>query len=233
MGWSRPSSWLGSKNRDGHRPCPRRVARPARTGRLAARIRGAASDQEYGLVTNARIDVFSPRSLPEPGKSQAELVSEALRRAHAYAEAGADCVFPNLLWEPDALESLISDAQCPVNVLQIPPAPSHAELAELGAARINYEACCTMKRWSSSAAFSSRFLAPRPTAEARHRRDRRRAGCDCLAAGAKGPRRRPAHSRRGDQVAARCQVRGFDVTDAAGIRAVEGRRTGRPLTDGP
>jgi 2-methylisocitrate lyase-like PEP mutase family enzyme len=72
------------------------------------------------------------------GKGQAELVSEALRRAHAYVEAGADCVFPILLWEPDVLENFISDAPGPVNVLQIPPAPSHAELAELGVARISY-----------------------------------------------------------------------------------------------
>jgi 2-methylisocitrate lyase-like PEP mutase family enzyme len=102
-------------------------------------VRGAASDQAYGLVINARIDVFlSALASGAEGKSQAELVSEALRRAHAYIEAGADCVFPILLWEPDALESFISDAPGPVNVLQIPPAPSHVELAELGVARISY-----------------------------------------------------------------------------------------------
>ena len=65
-------------------------------------------------------------------------MDESLRRAHAYVEAGADCVFPILLWEPDALESFLSDAPGPVNVLQIPPAPSHAKLAELGVARISY-----------------------------------------------------------------------------------------------
>ena len=104
-------------------------------------VRGAASDQGYGLVINARIDVFlSAFASGAEGKRQAELVSEALRRAHAYVEAGADCVFPILLWEPDALKSLISDAPGPVNVLQIPPAPSRAELAELGVARISYGA---------------------------------------------------------------------------------------------
>jgi 2-methylisocitrate lyase-like PEP mutase family enzyme len=104
-------------------------------------VRGAASDQGYGLVINARIDVFvSAFGSGAEGKKQDELVSEALRRAHAYAEAGADCVFPILLWEPDALESFISDAPGPVNVLQIPPAPSGAELAELGVARISYGA---------------------------------------------------------------------------------------------
>jgi 2-methylisocitrate lyase-like PEP mutase family enzyme len=102
-------------------------------------VRGAASDQGYGLVINARIDVFlSALTSGAEGKSQAELVSEALRRAHAYEEAGADCVFPILLWEPKPLESFISKAPGPVNVLKIPPAPSHAALAELGVARISY-----------------------------------------------------------------------------------------------
>jgi 2-methylisocitrate lyase-like PEP mutase family enzyme len=102
-------------------------------------VRGAASDQGYGLVINARIDVFlSAIASGVEGKRQVELVSEALRRAHAYVEAGADCVFPILLWEPDALKSFISDAPDPVNVLHIPPAPSHVELADLGVARISY-----------------------------------------------------------------------------------------------
>src|SRR5918995_6271345 len=61
-------------------------------------VRGAASDQGYGLVINARIDVFlSALASGAEGKSQAELVSEALRRAHAHIEAGAHPVFPPLL----------------------------------------------------------------------------------------------------------------------------------------
>jgi 2-methylisocitrate lyase-like PEP mutase family enzyme len=102
-------------------------------------VREAASDQGYGLVINARIDVFvSAMASGGREKRQAELVGEALRRALAYVEAGADCVFPIVLWEPDALESFISEAPGPVNVLQIPPAPSQADLAELGVARISY-----------------------------------------------------------------------------------------------
>jgi 2-methylisocitrate lyase-like PEP mutase family enzyme len=102
-------------------------------------VRGAASAQGYGLVINARIDVFLSAFLSgAERKSQSELVGEALRRAHAYVEAGADSVFPIGLWERDALASFISDAPGPVNVLQIPPAPSHAELVQLGVARISY-----------------------------------------------------------------------------------------------
>ena len=102
-------------------------------------VRAAASDRGYGLVINARIDVFvAAIASGAKGKPQTELVGEALRRAHAYVEAGADCVFPIALWEPDALGSFMSEAPGPVNVLQIPPAPSHSELAELGVARISY-----------------------------------------------------------------------------------------------
>jgi 2-methylisocitrate lyase-like PEP mutase family enzyme len=102
-------------------------------------VRAAASNEGYRLVINARIDVFlSAVASGNDGKSQAELVSEALMRAHAYVEAGADCVFPIVLWERDALETFLSDAPGPVNVLRIPPAPSPTELAELGVARISY-----------------------------------------------------------------------------------------------
>ena len=102
-------------------------------------VREAASDQSYPLVINARIDVFlSALASGSDAGRQAELVSEALRRAHAYVEAGADCVFPIVLWERDALAAVISEAPGPVNVLRIPPAPSEAELAELGVARVSY-----------------------------------------------------------------------------------------------
>jgi 2-methylisocitrate lyase-like PEP mutase family enzyme len=112
---------------------------PAEQADWLRAVRAAASDQRYGLVINARIDVFLSAVVSgAEGKRQAELVSEALRRAHAYLEAGADCVFPIVLWEPDALESFISIAPGPVNVLQIPPTPSDAELAQLGVARISY-----------------------------------------------------------------------------------------------
>lgn len=102
-------------------------------------VREAARDEDYGLVINARIDVFvSAFASGSHGVKQQDLVSEALTRANAYLEAGADCVFPILLWEEDALRAFTSEAPGPVNVLAIPPAPSHAALAELGVARISY-----------------------------------------------------------------------------------------------
>jgi 2-methylisocitrate lyase-like PEP mutase family enzyme len=99
-------------------------------------VRAAASARNYGLVINARIDVFLATG--RDGRDQRELVDEALRRAHAYVDAGADCVFPIVLWQPDALAAFLAQAPGPVNILRIPPAPSESELAELGVARISY-----------------------------------------------------------------------------------------------
>jgi 2-methylisocitrate lyase-like PEP mutase family enzyme len=112
---------------------------PGRHAEWLRGVREAADAEDYPLVLNARIDVFvSALSSGSHEGGQRMLVPEALTRAHAYAEAGADCVFPLLLWEEDALRSFIAEAPAPVNVLAIPPAPSSAELAELGVARISH-----------------------------------------------------------------------------------------------
>ena len=71
-------------------------------------------------------------------QAQGDLVPEGLRRARAYLDAGADCVYPIGLWEAGALAGFLSACPGPVNVLRIPPAPSLAELAGLGVARVSY-----------------------------------------------------------------------------------------------
>ncbi len=102
------------------------------------RVREAARDQGYGLVINARIDAFLSAVVSGSERTQEELVGDALMRANAYFEAGADCVFPILLREDDALRAFTSGASGPVNVLALPVAPSLNELAELGVARVSY-----------------------------------------------------------------------------------------------
>ena len=102
-------------------------------------VREAASDDGYGLVINARIDVFLWPFLGGAGPgTQEELVPEALRRANAYLEAGVDCVYPITLWETDALRRFTSEARGPVNIVRLPMAPSLPELAELGVARVSW-----------------------------------------------------------------------------------------------
>ena len=102
-------------------------------------VRQAASQDGYGLVINARVDVFVGPFLAGAGAgTQEDLVAEALLRANAYLEAGADCVFPIALWETDALRRFISEVRGPVNVVRLPGTSSHAELAALGAARVSW-----------------------------------------------------------------------------------------------
>ncbi len=108
---------------------------PAEHSKWLNAVRETASDQDYGLVINARIDVF----LAALGDgSQAEKVADALDRAHAYFEAGVDCVYPIGLWEEDALREFVPNAGGPVNVLAIPRAPTIPELAELAVSRVSY-----------------------------------------------------------------------------------------------
>jgi 2-methylisocitrate lyase-like PEP mutase family enzyme len=116
-----------------------RLRDPAQHARWLRAVRAAASTLGYPLVVNARIDVFLPAVLSGSDEgTQAELVPEALRRADAYLDAGADCVFPIALWELDALAAFTSQAPGSVNVLALPRAPSLSELSELGVARVSY-----------------------------------------------------------------------------------------------
>jgi 2-methylisocitrate lyase-like PEP mutase family enzyme len=102
-------------------------------------VRRAASEDGYPLVINARVDVFLHPFLAgaDPG-TQEELVPDALQRANAYLEAGVDCVYPITLWETDALRRFTSEVRGHVNVVRLPQAPSLAELAALGVARVSW-----------------------------------------------------------------------------------------------
>jgi 2-methylisocitrate lyase-like PEP mutase family enzyme len=112
---------------------------PDQQAEWLAAVRQAAAADGYPLVINARVDVFLGPWLAGAGPgTQAELVDEALRRANAYRQAGVDCVYPIALWEEDALRRFMSQADGPVNVVRLPQAPSLAELAAMGVARVSW-----------------------------------------------------------------------------------------------
>jgi len=97
------------------------------------RVREAATAAEFPLVINARIDVFLAGDA-----AHGDLVPDALERASAYLDAGADCVYPIALREPEAVRTFVSEAGGPVNILALPQAPSLGELAAVGVARISW-----------------------------------------------------------------------------------------------
>ena len=102
-------------------------------------VRQAAEELDYPLVINARVDNFlSPFIAGAEPKSQRKLVPDALERASAYLEAGADCVYPIALWEPEALSRFMSEVRGPVNISRVPQISSVANLAALGVARVSW-----------------------------------------------------------------------------------------------
>jgi 2-methylisocitrate lyase-like PEP mutase family enzyme len=112
---------------------------PGRHAEWLRAVRQAASEDGYPLVINARIDVFLHPFLAGAGPgTQDELVPEAVRRANAYLEAGVDCVFPITLWEADPLRRFCSEVRGHVNIVRLPQAPTVAELAALGVARVSW-----------------------------------------------------------------------------------------------
>jgi 2-methylisocitrate lyase-like PEP mutase family enzyme len=99
----------------------------------AARIRAARKAAgDAGLFINARTDVYLRGVGPEAGR-----LEETLRRAKAYAEAGADGLFVPGVVDAATIERLAAGAGLPLNIMAGPGAPEIGELARLGVARVS------------------------------------------------------------------------------------------------
>lgn len=101
-----------------------------------AAVRKAAQSRDYALVINARVDVFLPQHVAR--SSPDVMLEQGIARARAYIDAGADCVYPILLADAEAIESFTKAVKHPVNILALPSAPSVGRLREMGVARISY-----------------------------------------------------------------------------------------------
>ena len=95
-------------------------------------VREAANNLKIPLVLNARTDVY----LLQIGEPQTRY-DETVRRLRAFRDAGADCVFVPGLRDTPTIGRLVSDLQCPVNILAGPGSPTVPELRKLGVARIS------------------------------------------------------------------------------------------------
>ncbi|MFH8769250.1 isocitrate lyase/phosphoenolpyruvate mutase family protein [Streptomyces sp. NPDC017958] len=103
----------------------RQVAEQAE--RIAA-ARAAADAEGMPLFVNARIDTFLR------GAGGVDLT---LERAAAFLAAGADGIFVPGAVDPETVKALVAGVDGPLNVLVGPGAPTVAELAALGVARIS------------------------------------------------------------------------------------------------
>ena len=103
----------------------------AHAAKVSAAKRAAASTG-VPIVINARTDVY----LLEVGAPRSRL-REAVRRANAYLEAGADCAFVPGVGDAAMIATLVREIAGPVNVLAGPGMPAIPQLAELGVARVS------------------------------------------------------------------------------------------------
>lgn len=101
-------------------------------GQQADRLHAAREAAGPALVINARIDTY----LRAVGSLEARL-DETVERADAYLSAGADCVFVPGVVDPDTIAALAARISGPLNVMAGPGAPTVAELAALGVARVS------------------------------------------------------------------------------------------------
>ncbi len=116
-----------SSIKDGRAP----VDVAAHVERLKA-IRELALSMDISLVINSWIDLFLL-----PGGDPASKVEEALARARAYLEAGADCVFPIGLKDAGVIERLAHEIKGPINIVASPFVSPIPELERMGVKRVS------------------------------------------------------------------------------------------------
>lgn len=104
------------------------------SARIAA-SRKAADTGGVNAFVNARTDIFLQASSEDTMEG---LLAEAVERAKAYQDAGADCLFVPKLVDRDAIETLCQLSPLPVNIMMLPNCPDKNILSKAGVARISY-----------------------------------------------------------------------------------------------
>lgn len=105
----------------------------AQCERIAA-VRDVAARYDMHLVINARVDSFLSKSFSSPQ----EKIEDAILRAKAYAEAGADCIYPIGPGDRETLSILRERITAPLNALASPKALGLADMQRLGMNRVSF-----------------------------------------------------------------------------------------------
>lgn len=104
-------------------------------GERIRRARRTADAANIRFFINARTDIFFQRS-PEPHDEA--MVVEAIERARAYAQAGADGLFAPGLSDIALIARLAEASPLPLNIMVDDATPPVRALAEHGVARVSY-----------------------------------------------------------------------------------------------
>jgi 2-methylisocitrate lyase-like PEP mutase family enzyme len=122
---------MNIEDTDHHSDAPL-VEAEAHAQRLAD-IKAAARAAGADLVLNARVDSFIQRV-----GTREEQLAEAIRRGKLYLEAGADSIYPIVVFDEEILSALV-EALGPINAMMIRGrSPSLERLKEIGVRRVTY-----------------------------------------------------------------------------------------------
>ena len=98
----------------------------------AAAVREAGAKLAVKLVLNARTDAYWWK-----GAQPATRFSETIKRANAFRQAGADCVFVPGLKDLNEIRTFLKESPGPLNILGGPGMPSIPELEAAGVRRVS------------------------------------------------------------------------------------------------
>jgi 2-methylisocitrate lyase-like PEP mutase family enzyme len=91
-------------------------------------VRQVADRRNLHLVINARVDCFLSSSFSDKTKA----LDEAVARAKAYSEAGADCIYPIGPGDEGTVRVLRNQIQAPINILASPTTAPLSTLQAIG-----------------------------------------------------------------------------------------------------
>ncbi|MFC7393987.1 isocitrate lyase/PEP mutase family protein [Scopulibacillus cellulosilyticus] len=95
-------------------------------------IKNLSISTDTALFINARTDMY----WLDVGNPY-QRFQETIKRAEAYEEAGADCIFVPGLNDLEVIRALRQKISCPINLLVSPEMPSTTELSKIGIERLS------------------------------------------------------------------------------------------------
>lgn len=123
---------VGANIEDGRGP-NKPLASIAYQTEMIKAVRDVAAICNIPFVLNTRVDVY----LYGTGDASSRF-DEALQRARAYRDAGADCIFLMGLRDGEIIARLVHELGCPVNIMAGHGAPPISELEKMGVARVTF-----------------------------------------------------------------------------------------------
>lgn len=123
------------------------------SGRIAAARRAAVAHGVPDLVINARTDVY----IREVGSPQ-ERPAEVLRRAEAFAAAGADCLFVPALADLVVLADLAARSPLPISVFTGAGGATVAQLQAAGVRRISVGPALALAAYTTAGELAGELL---------------------------------------------------------------------------